>query len=387
MAVHLITGFKGEEHIQSADHGSFNASFFGEGEFVMEAGNQCEASILDNNTVRVLDGDILMHGRHIRIPSNTYIDVTIQTGTAGVNRNDLIVMEYSKDAGTGVETADLKVIHGVAAEGTASDPAYTSGDILAGATFNQMPMYRVKVEGVVLTAVEPMFSVIPTYKKLAEQYAKQFQEACNTYLGALNILDSKEEIEANTQENQLAGALALKEVIAAMKSSITTQYDEDTDELQFKTLSDGQWHYFASGGLSTQYLYNSGDKFISVTGGWVSGKGNAGTVTDNDTNLYGKSAGQSASKSWWQTNNVIDVTKYNKVILNLTTTASNTSNTVELYNTYDETLIGTIERGHEGIIEFDIENINFIQPKILASSSGSNSTVEFYLYECYLKKQ
>ena len=211
MAVHLVTGFKGEEHIQSADQGSFNASFFGEGEFVMEAGNQCEASILDNNTVRILDGDILMQGRHIRIPSNTYIDVNIKTGTAGVNRNDLIVMEYSKDANSGIETADLKVIQGVASEGTATNPSVVTGDILGGAAFNQMPMYRVKVEGVVLVAIEPLFTVIPTYKKLAEQYARQFQEACDTYIGLLNILDTMEEVQANTQEGQLAGALAVKE--------------------------------------------------------------------------------------------------------------------------------------------------------------------------------
>lgn len=262
MAVHLITGFKGEEHIQSADQGSFNASFFGDGEFIMEAGNQCEASIINNNTVRILDGDILMKGRHIRIPSNTYIDMTIQTGTAGVNRNDLIVMEYSKDAGSGIESADLKVVRGTATEGTAVDPAYTSGDILGGAILNQMPLYRVRVEGVVLSSVEQICTVIPTYKKLAEQYAKQFEEACNTYLGALNILDSKEEIEANTKENQLAGALALKEVIASISdivnNQVTTRYDEETDMWQMKTVSDGIWHDWKQGGLLYPILYNEG---------------------------------------------------------------------------------------------------------------------------------
>ena len=216
--VHLITGYAGEEHIHSADQGSFNASFFGGGEYVMEAGNQLEASIMDNNTVRILDGDLLMQGRHIRIEPDTYEDITITTGTAGVNRNDLIVMQYSKDTSTDIETAGLVVINGTKTEGTASDPEYTSGDILAGATFNQMPLYRVKVEGVVLSAVEPLFTTIPTYKTLAEKYAEQFQQACESHLDSLNILDTKEEIEANTQANQLAGALALKEAIGAMPS-------------------------------------------------------------------------------------------------------------------------------------------------------------------------
>jgi len=221
--VHLITGYKGEEHIQSADQGSFNASFFGGGEYVMEAGNQFEASIMDNNTVRILDGDLLMQGRHIRIEPDTYEDMTITTGTAGVNRIDLIVMQYSKDTSTDIESAELVVIKGTEAEGTATEPEYTSGNILHGATLNQMPLYRVKVEGVVLTEIEPLFNVIPTYKTLAEQCAKQFQEACDTYIGLLNILDTMEEVEANTQEGQLAGALSVKELKNTLQTAIDTK--------------------------------------------------------------------------------------------------------------------------------------------------------------------
>lgn len=228
--LHLVTGYKGEEHIQSADQGSFNASFFGGGEFVMEAGNQFEASIMDNNTVRILDGDALMKGRHLRIEPNTYADVNIQTGTAGVNRNDLIVFQYVKDSASGVEDSSIVVIKGTETEGTATDPEYTDSDILGGATFNQMPMYRVKVEGVVLTGIEPLFTVIPTYKKLAEMYAQQFQEACDTYIGLLNILDTMEEVSANTQEGQLAGALALKELAA---SKVSTDSDARVNRVLF----------------------------------------------------------------------------------------------------------------------------------------------------------
>lgn len=229
--VHLITGYKGEEHIQSADQGSFNASFFGGGEYVMEAGNQFEASIMDNNTVRILDGDLLMQGRHIRIEPDTYEDMTITTGTAGVNRIDLIVMQYSKDTSTDIESAELVVIKGTEAEGTAAEPEYTSGDILHGATLNQMPLYRVKVEGVVLASIEPLFNVIPTYKTLAEQCAKQFQEACDTYIGLLNILDTMEEVEANTQEGQLAGALSVKELKNTLQTAIDTNASNITNKL------------------------------------------------------------------------------------------------------------------------------------------------------------
>lgn len=84
-----------------------------------------------------------------------------------------------------------------------------------------MPLYKLNINGVVLQDITPLFKTIPTYKTLAEQYAAQFQKACDTYLGALNILDTMEEVNANTQANQLAGALAVKEVIKNKQDAST----------------------------------------------------------------------------------------------------------------------------------------------------------------------
>lgn len=218
---HLITGYKGSEHIKSADQGSFNAAFFGAGQFVMEIGNQFEGSIINNNTVRILDGDLLMYGRHVRIEPNTYEDLTVDTGTAGMNRIDIVCMVYEKNSSDGTEKAYLQVVKGTETEGTAAEPACVDGNILNGATKNQMPLYKLQIQGVVLKSITQVFKTIPTYKTLAEQYAAQFEKACNTYLGALNILDTMEEVSANTKANQLAGALALKEAYSTLNSNIT----------------------------------------------------------------------------------------------------------------------------------------------------------------------
>lgn len=261
---HLVTGYAGTEHITSADQGSFNASFFGTGQFVMEAGNQFEASIIDNNTVRVLDGDMLMKGRHIRIDTDTYEDLTIATGTAGMKRYDLIVMEYSKDTSTGIESAYLKVIKGDETEGTPTVPSYTDGDIFAGASLNQMPLYSVYIEGVVLTSIEALFDTIPTYKTLAEQYRAEFFAACQNYLDSLNILETLEEIEANTQVNQLAGALALKEMHTTHNTDITNIISQ----LAGKAASNHTHNYAGSssaGGAATTALTCSGNAATATT--------------------------------------------------------------------------------------------------------------------------
>lgn len=215
---HLITGFAGIEHIKSADQGSFNAAFFGTGEFVMEIGSQLKATIINNNTVRIADGDLLMQGRHIRINPSTYEDMTIDTGAANMNRIDLIVCTYEKDASSGIETAKIEVVKGTAVSGSASEPSLVTGNILEGAIKNQMPLYRVNINGVALASVTKKFTTCPTYKKLAEQYAAQFQEAVDSYIGALNILDTMSAINSNTKANQLAGALSLKEFAASIIS-------------------------------------------------------------------------------------------------------------------------------------------------------------------------
>ena len=122
---HLITGYAGHAHIKSADEGSFNASLFGGGQYVMNSGQCLEASIIDNNTIRIHDGDGLMYGRHFRVERNTYEDLTIESGTAGVNRIDMIVMTYEKNDDNETEEVHLEVIRGV--EGVTTIPEYTDG--------------------------------------------------------------------------------------------------------------------------------------------------------------------------------------------------------------------------------------------------------------------
>ena len=174
--LHLVTGFAGMEHVTSADQGAFNAAMLGNGQFVLNKGNMFSASIVDNNTFRVYDGDMLMQGRYIRMAADTYVDLTIENGTQGQFRNDLVVARYTVDTTTGVEEVNLVVIKGTPAEADPVDPEYTVGDIINdNVILNDMPLYRVKVNGVVLETAEPMFEVsdcsIPAILTLANSKA------------------------------------------------------------------------------------------------------------------------------------------------------------------------------------------------------------------------
>lgn len=158
--LHLVTGYAGTPHISAGDAGALNASIIGSGQYVMDYGNKLAATVVTNNLVRVHDGVIIMQGRQIRIEENTTVDLTIDSGVSGYKRNDLIVARYTKNASTGVEEANLVVIKGTQSTGSATDPAYTVGDILSGAVKADFPLYRILIDGLNVKEPVALFNVV-----------------------------------------------------------------------------------------------------------------------------------------------------------------------------------------------------------------------------------
>jgi len=195
--LHLVTGYAGEEHVTSSDEGSLNAALMGEGQFVMERGNQFAASIISNNKVRVADGDILMQGRHIRLKENTYVDLNFDNGTQGYKRNDLIVVRYTKDSTTDKEEANLVVIKGAPSETTPADPEYISGDIIhEHALQNDMLLYRVPFDGLNIQPIVSLFDTVPTWETLKAQTVASVKKEVNALI-----------IETNQKVDEAIGEL------------------------------------------------------------------------------------------------------------------------------------------------------------------------------------
>ena len=146
--MHLITGYAGKEHITAVDQGAFNAALIGTGQFVLDKGNVLAAHVITNNQIRILDGELMMQGRFVRLDPGTYVDLSIESGAQGKKRNDLIVARYTKHNVTAVESVDLVVIKGTAVDSNPVDPAYTEGDITNGtATMHDFPLWRIPLDG------------------------------------------------------------------------------------------------------------------------------------------------------------------------------------------------------------------------------------------------
>lgn len=158
MSIRLITGHAGTAHVTSNDVGSFHACTLTDGMYVLDRGEKFAATVLDNNTIRIKDGDLLMQGRHVRQKPGEYTDVTLENGEFNRKRIDLIVVRYSINNVTGVESAELTVIKGTSDAGTPSAPTCQSGSIEDGDTVD-MPLYSVALDGLSVTGTTSLFSV------------------------------------------------------------------------------------------------------------------------------------------------------------------------------------------------------------------------------------
>ena len=171
MGIHLITGYAGKEHITAADRGAYQAGIVGTGKYVLQSGNMFETEIVSNNLIKVKDGDLLDQGRHVHIAVNDYEECIIENGTQSMKRNDLVVVRYIRNTETGIETARMLVLKGTPGT-TATDPEYITGDILNGDAADDFLMYRVKLDGLNIVEVEPLFYTIAPYKELVEKVHK-----------------------------------------------------------------------------------------------------------------------------------------------------------------------------------------------------------------------
>ena len=168
MSTHLVTGHAGRPHVSAEDIGAKDSGVFGAENYVLETGNQFACVIINNNLIRIKDGDLIMQGRHVRVEG--YEEVVIENGQLAVKRQDLIVMRYEMDANTGLEMAYFAVIKGTSGN-EPEEPEYERGSISEGDIIVDFPLYKILLEGTNITSIETLFSVLMPMAKYQEQVA------------------------------------------------------------------------------------------------------------------------------------------------------------------------------------------------------------------------
>lgn len=168
MALELVTGYWGMEHVTAEQDADLNAGIIGSDNYVLNIGEKMRAEAVSANKVRIFDGIFMAYGRQCILGDGEYEDVTIENGTPGLLRNDMIVVKYKKDEESGKENATFAVLKGESGS-VAKDPVPNKQDIRSGAFESEVPMYRVKINGLAIEKIEPLYSIPMTNDDLSKK--------------------------------------------------------------------------------------------------------------------------------------------------------------------------------------------------------------------------
>lgn len=150
MAV-LVNG-AGNEVTSQMDADLFTM-IFGTKRMVFNIGRKMQAEIVDNNTVRIYDGELISKGRLVYIIPNTYDVFKIETGVQGVIRYDIIGYRLYRNSGKELCEGFVKKDVGIA--GVIEEKNFRDG-----VEEVYIPLYRIKIDSLTITEISALYDGI-----------------------------------------------------------------------------------------------------------------------------------------------------------------------------------------------------------------------------------
>lgn len=161
MAFEIVDGMTGTKHISSDDLSALNIATIGKADCVLKYGDDFKLTMASANSATLGTGVGMVGGK--RFWNQAATSLTVQSGTQGQKRNDLVVARYAK-TGAGVESITLVVIKGTPSTGTAVDPATTSNDL---------KLWRIPLNGISVGTPVKLFDTVASLASLEESVSKR----------------------------------------------------------------------------------------------------------------------------------------------------------------------------------------------------------------------
>ena len=197
MAFDGVFAFQGKNHITASQLGRLVQGTAGDGRYVLPTQDRLQATMQTANKVVIGSGDLVMDGRYVT--NETGAELTVESGTSGYNRNDIVALRYSKDGSTGVESFEPVVIKGAPVTGTAADPAVDAGAISDGSSEALMPLWRIPIRGLAPGTPERIAKVGKTLSEIGDSVSHVVRNvtfSANKQIGSLYYDEFDTEIEA-----------------------------------------------------------------------------------------------------------------------------------------------------------------------------------------------
>lgn len=258
----IITGYTGTPHITAENDRDINIGIFGSKSYVLQTGTMLTAEISNNNEIKVRDGVIMHQGCAASIKKNTYDSVAINNGSQGMKRIDLIVARYEKQPETNVESLTLKVLQGTPAEESPQVPAHTEGDIRAGDTVADMPLYEVEIDGLNITEIRKVFQTMEDLESVNGKITEQ-----NTLWDGFLYMQGGQEVKLSTPIDQTKSGIVL--VFSFVENEKAQDYAWHSffvpKALVESRPGDGHQFNLFWNTWSQKYLYIHNDKIVGQT--------------------------------------------------------------------------------------------------------------------------
>lgn len=160
MAFEIVDGMTGAKHISSDDLSALNTATIGKANCVLKYGDDFKLTMASANRATLGTGVGMVGGK--RFWNQAAISLTVQSGTQGQKRNDLVVARYAKTS-AGIESITPVVIKGAPSTGTAADPATTSNDL---------KLWRIPLNGISVGTPVKLFDTVASLASLKESVSK-----------------------------------------------------------------------------------------------------------------------------------------------------------------------------------------------------------------------
>ena len=160
MAFEIVDGMTGTKHISSDDLAALNTATVGKADCVLKYGNDFALTMASANSATLGTGVGMVGGK--RFWNQAATSLTIQSGTQGQKRNDLVVARYAKTS-AGIESITPVVVKGTPTTGTPADPATTANDL---------KLWRVPLNGITVGTPVKLFSPVTPLATLGDSVSQ-----------------------------------------------------------------------------------------------------------------------------------------------------------------------------------------------------------------------
>lgn len=184
----IVSGLGEKPHVTSQQFRQILEGTIGQKSYIVTSGENLEPELAANNLLKIRSGMMSHHGNVSSVKIGTYDEVELTNGSQGMKRIDLVVNRYTRNAETNIEKNEWVVIVGTPAASNPVAPAYTVGNLQKGDLVDDCPVFELHYDGINVTEVKKMLSVLPNVAELNSNSVKAFNIRCPKLNAQANAL-------------------------------------------------------------------------------------------------------------------------------------------------------------------------------------------------------